>query len=219
LIDCGYLSGIATILIAIVFPVAYTIATRPVDYDGVRHFLFVIPLLSVVCALTLVKLIQWVRSRAVTALLLGLTLASMALTVFDLVRLHPYQYVYFNRLLAGGVRSAAERFETDYWGSSYKEAVEWIVENYTSPLANAAPTKVASCLHAQSTSYYLPGDRFQYIGSVHDGRRIPEDQEPDLFLAHPRWGCDTTYVGRVLHTVEIGGATLSSIVEVGPSSP
>ena len=43
----------------------------------------------------------------------------------SLVRLHPFQYTYFN-CLAGGVAGAAGKYETDYWLTSYKEAIEWI---------------------------------------------------------------------------------------------
>jgi hypothetical protein len=41
------------------------------------------------------------------------------------VRLHPYEYVYYNNLI-GGLDGAAHRFEMDYWGTSFKEAMEYI---------------------------------------------------------------------------------------------
>jgi len=47
-----------------------------------------------------------------------------------MVQLHPYEYVYFNRLFAGGLKAAAERYETEYGGSSYKQGVEWVIRNY-----------------------------------------------------------------------------------------
>ena len=57
--------------------------------------------------------------------------ASLLATVVDMVQLHPYQYVYFNRVVAGGLPRAAERYDTDYWGAAGKEAVEWTVDHYT----------------------------------------------------------------------------------------
>ncbi len=39
--------------------------------------------------------------------------AALVVTAVDMVRLHPNQCVYFNRLLAGGVAHAARAFETD----------------------------------------------------------------------------------------------------------
>ena len=37
------------------------------------------------------------------------------------LRLHPYEYSYFNRL-AGGVAGAQNRYMLDYWGLSFKQA-------------------------------------------------------------------------------------------------
>ena len=54
---------------------------------------------------------------------LALILAAYAIVhVGKMVSLHPYQYVYYNRLV-GGLAGANGRFETDYWGESYREAV------------------------------------------------------------------------------------------------
>jgi len=45
----------------------------------------------------------------------------MALPVVAMVRLHPYEYTFFNRL-AGGVAAAHGRYMLDYWGLSFKQA-------------------------------------------------------------------------------------------------
>jgi hypothetical protein len=38
-----------------------------------------------------------------------------------MVRLHPYQYAYFNNI-AGGIRGAQHSFMLDYWGLAFKQA-------------------------------------------------------------------------------------------------
>jgi hypothetical protein len=45
--------------------------------------------------------------------------------LFALISLHPYQYVYYNRL-AGGLQGAFRRYELDYWATSYREAAEYV---------------------------------------------------------------------------------------------
>jgi hypothetical protein len=42
-----------------------------------------------------------------------------------IVRLHPYEAIYYNELV-GGVRGAFRRFELDGWCLSYREAIETI---------------------------------------------------------------------------------------------
>jgi hypothetical protein len=49
--------------------------------------------------------------------------AGVALPVIDMIRLHPYQYTYFNEI-AGGVRGADGRYMRDYWGLSFKQAAQ-----------------------------------------------------------------------------------------------
>jgi len=87
-------------------------------------------------------------------------------TLSDMVRLHPYESVYFNRLVAGGLPRAAERFETDYWGSSYREGAEWVANHYTS--AREPKIRVANCSLPILTGYFLDKsasrrDRFQTV--------------------------------------------------------
>ncbi|MHC4565610.1 MAG: hypothetical protein ACYTE3_07595, partial [Planctomycetota bacterium] len=127
--------------------------------------------------------------------------------------LHPYQYVYFNRMLGKGLGNAAKSFETEYWGSSYKEGVEWLVNNYGDENKDRK-VKVVSCLYALSTSYYLPEDRFEYLGTFDDGKEIPEGAKPDIFLATTRWQGHKRLEGKVLHEVSRKNVPLLYIIEV-----
>jgi hypothetical protein len=45
--------------------------------------------------------------------------------IVDGLRLHPYEYIYYNRFV-GGVNGAHRRFELDYWATSYREAAEYV---------------------------------------------------------------------------------------------
>jgi hypothetical protein len=49
-------------------------------------------------------------------------------SVFGIVSLHPYEYIYYNSFV-GGVSGAEGRFETDYWAISFREAAEYVNEN------------------------------------------------------------------------------------------
>jgi len=48
--------------------------------------------------------------------------------VIDGVRLHPYEYVDYNRCM-GGEPGALRRFQLDYWGTSYREVSAWLNAN------------------------------------------------------------------------------------------
>jgi len=105
---------------AVVAPVVVVIAQRPTLYNGVRHTLFVIPMLALLAGWALLRLMPYLRGiRVSVAALAG---AYVIALVIDLVTLHPLEYVAMNAL-AGGTAGAYGRFELDYWGAGATEAL------------------------------------------------------------------------------------------------
>ena len=49
-----------------------------------------------------------------------------------MIYLHPYQNVYFNIIAGKSLKECHARFEVDYWGLSYKEGINYILENDSS---------------------------------------------------------------------------------------
>jgi hypothetical protein len=206
--------ALAVIAAAALLPVLYTVIARPVDYDGIRHYLFVVPFAAVLCGCAAAALSagrgawRWVSGAGIVA--------SLALTAADMHALHPDEYVYFNRAFGGGLAKAAQLYETDYWGNSYKEGVDWLAAHYRP--AAGRKIKVASCSYSLSTSYFLPADRFEYVGSYEKGQFVSD--QADVFLATTRWNCDRRVTGKIIHVVERQGAPLLYIKEVArPAEP
>ena len=112
------------VAMAALLPVAIAVATRPAMYNGIRHFLLVLPPLATLGGVSAVWIVQRLRDAP---LALGAAAAvfcvGLVLPIAAMVRLHPYQYTYFN-LAAGGMPSAGKRFMLDYWGLSLKQASE-----------------------------------------------------------------------------------------------
>jgi hypothetical protein len=113
------------IALSALLPLAVAVTMRPAMYNGIRHFLFVLPPLAVVGGLAG----AWIAERVarlgrgpLTAVGL-LFAAGIAAPVAGMVRLHPYEYVWFNHL-AGDVRAAQPRYMLDYWGLALKQAGE-----------------------------------------------------------------------------------------------
>src|SRR5256886_9628780 len=111
------------VALAALLPLAVTIALRPAMYNGIRHFVFVLPPLAALGGLAAVSLIEMAARRlrfAPIAAALVLVVGA-AVPVVEMVRLHPYEYTDFNGL-AGGVAGARDRYMLDYWGLSFKQA-------------------------------------------------------------------------------------------------
>ena len=89
-------------------------------YDGYRHFLFMLPPIFIFTGFAFEKLFEMVRIRWIAGAFVFILLAP---AIYNLIQLHPYEYTYYNSF-TGGTSGAFRNFETDYWLTCYKEAVE-----------------------------------------------------------------------------------------------
>lgn len=139
-IDIRCLSQFMVMFTAI-FPIVFLMFTGANVFDGIRHLLFVLTPLAVcagifmarILALLSVKCAQksavssspfW--SSRFSAVSLPLLFILLTLSAWSMVKLHPYQYTFYNALV-GGTQGAASDYETDYWGTSNRAAVEALV--------------------------------------------------------------------------------------------
>src|SRR5206468_4156977 len=84
---------LAWIALAALLPVIVTVLARPAMYNGIRHFVFLLPPLAVLGGLAGAWLLERARPRAaVTALAAGLFAIGIASPVIEMIRLHPYAY-------------------------------------------------------------------------------------------------------------------------------
>jgi len=135
--------------LAAAFPIALAVATRPAMYNGIRHFVFVAPPIAVVAGLAGARLIEriagWKPSAAAGAA--ALLAVGCVSPVIEMVKLHPYEYTYFNTI-AGGVRTARARYMLDYWGLSFRQASlalrAKLDESHEKPVGRAR-WKIAAC--------------------------------------------------------------------------
>ena len=97
------------IALAALLPVAVTVIARPAMYNGIRHFVFVLPPLAVAGGLAGAWIAARLRASAVPAAagLRVVFIAGIALPVVDMARLHPYEYAYFNHIGRRRARRAA----------------------------------------------------------------------------------------------------------------
>jgi 4-amino-4-deoxy-L-arabinose transferase-like glycosyltransferase len=105
------------------FPVALAVAERPAFYNGVRHFVFLLPFFAVLGGLAAGRIIARLQqtSPVLTAVAAALMAVGLIQPVIAMARLHPYEYTYFNAL-SGGVAAAEHRYMLDYWGLAMKQA-------------------------------------------------------------------------------------------------
>lgn len=208
--DLPRMPAVMLLVLSVLAPFAGVLLTNPTLYDAHRHFLFVMPLLAALAGIAFERV--WRdqrlhRALRVNSAAFALLLASV--TIYDLVSLHPYEYVYFNRA-HGGLRDQAARFDTDYWGATYREGFEWVVRHVD--LGGVRPISVWTCFGTHQINYYRrqwKAERF----------RVTKAQDAaEIRIAFTRLGCHERVPGEVLHVVERQGVPLLYVFRRNPSS-
>jgi hypothetical protein len=99
-----------------ILPLVTFIVLRPTLYDNFRQSFFIIPPIFFMTGLAF----DSIRKPALQGVLIALVILPGLIAS---VILHPYEYVYYNQFI-GGAKGVVDRFELDYWGTSYREAAE-----------------------------------------------------------------------------------------------
>ena len=105
---------------AVILPIGFLIVQHAPLYDGIRHLLFVIPMLAVIAGFGLRALLPLLGRAPILAA--AATGAYAGGIVSTLVVLHPLEYVAMNALV-GGTHGAYGNFELDYLSAAANEAL------------------------------------------------------------------------------------------------
>lgn len=177
------------VIILFVFMLAYVVYNRPSVYDGFRHFFFITPPIFVVIGF----FFQWLWEKTNRYLWSIVALLTLLPGLVGIINLHPYEYTYYNSFV-GGVGGAFRRFETDYWLTCYKEALNWSKNN--------APDTI---IHIQReyplAAYYNTGLNLKDQGAETDANIL----SGDLLLFNTRGDLDIRSVYRKLPEVHTFG--------------
>jgi hypothetical protein len=185
------------VLLALVWcllPLLGFVLTRSPLYDNFRQVLFILPPLFMLAGLAF----EAIRRR-------GLRLAVIALAVLPGIiagaLLHPYEYIYYNRLV-GGVPGAFRQYELDYWGTSYREAAGY--------LASVAPANATIWVEGPTHLLQLYARPDLKIYSTYESERL---DRYDYVVALTRFDLDLKSYpdAPVVHVIQRDGAALTVI--------
>lgn len=128
------LATIPLLVQSVLLPIAI-VAMRPNIYDGIRHFIFIVPgiagLIALAVAMGMAGGRLWKRSRR-TWFVWGV-LAVAALSLFANVRWYPYSYTFINPV-AGAPRDVRV-WDLDFWGLTSREGIERLRERGSTSFA------------------------------------------------------------------------------------
>lgn len=148
-VDAKRKTVLSMLTLAATLPLLIAMVKRPALYNGIRHFIFVIPPMAALGGVAFATIFNWLRERGwkAQAAFVTVFIFGLVLPLNEMIRLHPYQYTHFNQI-AGTVREADNRYMLDYWGLALKQASEGlrqeIIEKHEAPPRNRK-WRVAVC--------------------------------------------------------------------------
>lgn len=131
-----------------VLPMIVLMARHASLYNNFRQVLFIIPPFFMIAGLAIDRIIRYFHRPSITAALILIILVP---GLWADVKLHPYEYVYYNQFI-GGVNPASHRYEIDYWAVSVKEAALYL--NEAAPLNST----ILACAPPFTLDLYLRAD-------------------------------------------------------------
>ncbi len=183
----------------LLIPLLYAVLLRPPMYDGMRHFLFILPPVFVATGFAFELLFDKIKPHWINAVLVMVLLAP---GIAGMIQLHPYEYAYYNSLM-GGTGGAFRHYETEYWLTCYKEAVEGLDRTTRDPIT----------LYVHREAYIAAAYASPKITVLDERGNLAQIQSGDYILVNTRSNEDraTFHDAQPVLTVGRAGATFCVI--------
>ncbi len=164
-------------------PLIAVIVLNSALYDGWRHLFFIYPPLLMISLRGLVFVFKYFKQvfkkkyQIVSCAYILLIVSQLFSVAFFMIEYHPHQNMFFSFLAGKNMPSIKKAFEFDYWGLSYKQALEYIINNDTEKSIKIfAPNPMASI----NAKILPPSDRNRL-------KLVNEIKDAKYFMSNYRW--------------------------------
>lgn len=181
-------------LVWFAIPLAGFIVMNITLYDNFRQVLFILPPVFMLAGAAFER----IENKKWRALAIALCVLPGLIGMF---RLHPYEYAYYN-VFAGDV---FRRYETDYWGTSYREAALYVND--------VAPDGAVVWVEGPSHLFEMYARDDIKVYSDHEADRA---DHYDYVVSLTRYNLDLeSYAdARVIHEIKRGGMIFAVIKQL-----
>jgi len=153
----------------IAFPILLTIIFQVKIYNGIRLFLFIIPFLSILLAISLYYILKNFKKSFFIKIIFGVIVLFFLMFLQRFVYLTPYHYDYSNFFKIKFINTE-KLYVHDYWATSYKELMSLIKKNKSIKTIKSDfcggdihVVKYLSNKYADGKVVFVPYDQADYI--------------------------------------------------------
>ena len=156
------------LLIYLLLPIFYFITLNKPLIGGWRYLYFIFPALIYFVIFSIDKIINLKISLFLRNFFFILIFFSIFYNIYILVKLHPFQNIYFNNFVE---KKANQLFEVDYWGLANADAINRILKDINQNKSNSIRTLSFTPLHY---SAFLINDplinKIKFSGTVNNNQ-------------------------------------------------
>ncbi len=197
-----------TVVYAICFgsPIILVILLHSVVYGDWRHLYFVYApfVMLVVYALN-----YFIKTKLKWIALSGVLFTFCSVSLF-MIKQAPYQHIYFNSLVDSKTPEYLySQFELDYWGVSYKESLEYIINNDLDSTISIAVQSYPGVFNQFSLNDKDRG-RLKYVSDWREAKYYIAQYIDPKERANPNW--------QKWFSVKVANNTISSVYKIRPPS-
>ncbi|MBD1140759.1 hypothetical protein IDH20_01135 [Pelagibacterales bacterium SAG-MED39] len=146
--NTNFIYYISICLFLFFFPILIAIFFKLKIHDGLRYFIYLIPLFNIIPSIFLLFLFEGSKNlKFFSSIIL---LPFLFIFLFKFFSIAPYHYSYLN--IFNDIFLVKDSFENDYWGSSSKE----LIKKFSKKVNNNKFLKIAICgVNPVNVKYYL----------------------------------------------------------------
>ena len=203
-----------TILISLslfFIPLAAVIAFRSILYGGWRQTYFVYPAFLIIALYgmneiygIITKKYTLLKSRFLISIISILIILNLSHVLFFMIYNHPYQNVYFNSLAGRNMKEVKYNFPLDYWGLSYREGLEYILDN---DAGNGLKIYVTNAVGMWNSEILETGDRQRII-------YVDNPEDADYFVSAFLDNRNEFDIGDEYYSRKIGGTNIMVVYKL-----
>ena len=189
-----------------IVPIFAVIILHSVIYDDWRHLYFVYPSFVLMGIYGVDRLLQYNKKMITQAVYAVCILQAGAIGLF-MVKNHPFNQVYFNALVSHDDESLRKNYDLEYWGCSFKQAVDYITTNDTAKVIKVC------CIHRQpldNNILMLPKDQRDRIVF------IDVAQQADYFITNFRLHPEDFPSNNIEYEIQVLKSTIMRVYNMHP---
>jgi len=193
------------------FPIAIVILFNAVLYDAWRQMFFIYPAFLMIALSGVVFLSEFIKikfqgekQKIMNIAFVCIMILSLSGVSHFMVKWHPYQNVYFNKLAGRDMKEIKKKFELDYWGLSYREALEYILKNDKDKIIKVCVSNYPGKVNSKILT---PSDRkrLEYVEKPKDAK---------YFLGDYRWYAEGYPFENEFYSIKVGGAKIMVVYKL-----